>query len=72
MEDIDRELARDIAYALKQSPFKAKGQAIETLALVAQGVVAHLHRAGWRIELGPPVEAHGPTLVRVPGPETRG
>jgi hypothetical protein len=64
----DRELARDIAYALARSPFKAKGQPIETLRLVADGVVAHLRRAGWRAELDPPVEAHGPTRP----PETRG
>lgn len=59
--DRDQELARDIAYALARSPFKAKGQPIETLRLVADGVVAHLKRAGWRAELGPPTEAHGPT-----------
>ena len=66
--DVDRELARDIAYALARSPFKTKGQSIETLRLVADGVVAHLRRSGWRAELGPPVAAHGPTRP----PETRG
>ncbi|MFZ4808092.1 MAG: hypothetical protein ACOYLQ_12605 [Hyphomicrobiaceae bacterium] len=66
--DRDPELARDIAYALARSPYKAKGQPIETLRLVADGVVAHLRRAGWRIELGPPVAPHGPSS----GPEIRG
>jgi len=69
-EQTDRnpELARDIAYALARSPYKAKGQPIETLRLIADGVVTHLRRAGWRIELGPPVAPHGPSR----GPETRG
>ncbi|MEZ5844329.1 MAG: hypothetical protein R3D27_11460 [Hyphomicrobiaceae bacterium] len=67
------ELTRDIAFALKQSPFKTKGQPIESLTHVARGVVAHLTRAGWRFEFGPPAEAHGPALGRAPpGPETRG
>jgi len=66
--DRDTELARDIAYALARSPYKAKGQPIETLRLVADGVVAHLRRAGWRIELGPPAAPHGPSR----GPEIRG
>lgn len=65
---LDVELARDIAYALARSPYKVRGQPIETLRLVADGVVAHLRRSGWRMDLGPPVEAHGPTLP----PEVRG
>lgn len=72
MQDIDRELARDVAYALKQSPFKAKGQPIETLALISTGVVGHLRRCGWRFELGPPVAPHGPAFDPAGGPETRG
>ena len=52
--EIPTELARDIAYALKQSPFKVKGQPIESLGLVARAVVAHLRRCGWHFELAPP------------------
>ncbi len=66
---VDQELAHDIAYALARTPFKVKGQPIEKLRLVADDVVAHLRLCGWKLELGPPVEAHGPAAEP---PETRG
>ena len=62
--DPEKELARDIGYALAQSPFKAKGQRIETLRLLADGIVAHLRRAGWLFTLKPPEALHGPATPR--------
>ncbi len=63
MQDADKELARDIGYALSQSPFKVKGQRIDALRFLAEGVVAHLRRAGWLFSLKPPEPLHGPTTV---------
>lgn len=59
MTDDDTELARDIGYAMAQSPFKVKGQRIETLRLAAEGVVKQLRRAGWQFWLRPPEALHG-------------
>ncbi len=61
MQDPDRELERDIGYALSQSVFKVKGQRIEAMRLVAAGVVAHLRRAGWLFSLRAPEALHGPS-----------
>jgi hypothetical protein len=63
MQDLDKELERDIGYALSQSVFKVKGQRIEAMRLVAAGVVAHLRRAGWRFGLRPPDPLHGPATA---------
>lgn len=63
MTELDRELVRDIGYALSQSSFKVKGQRIESLRLVAQGIVEHLRCAGWLFELKPPTQLHGPTAM---------
>lgn len=68
MADLDPELERDIGYALSQSAFKVKGQRIETLRLVAVGVVRHLLRAGWVFRLREPAELHGPSLPPVDAP----
>jgi hypothetical protein len=65
MQEPERELERDIGYALAQSVFKVKGQRIEALRLVAAGVVAHLRRAGWVFSLRAPEALHGPSR----GPE---
>ncbi|MEZ5854135.1 MAG: hypothetical protein R3D67_05095 [Hyphomicrobiaceae bacterium] len=61
-------MARDIGYALSQSPFKAKGQRIEVLRLLADGVVAHLRKAGWLFALKPPDALHGPSAAGVVRP----
>ncbi len=65
MADLDPELERDIGYALSQSAFKVKGQRIESLRLVAVGVVRHLLRAGWVFRLREPEALHGPSLPPV-------
>jgi hypothetical protein len=72
MHEPDSELERDIGYALAQSAFKAKGQRIEALRLVAAGVVAHLRRAGWRFALKPPEAAHGPSSAEAAAKQTNG
>ena len=65
MANHDPELERDIGYALSQSAFKVKGQRIESLRLVATGVVRHLLHAGWVFRLRDPVALHGPSLPAV-------
>ena len=65
----DEELARDIGYALSRSPFKIKGQTIETCRIIAQAVVEHLKLANWQFKLGKPTEAHGPAGVLKKDPE---
>ena len=61
MAEKEEELARDIGYAL--SPFKIKGQGIETCRIIAQSIVKNLRRANWQFRLGNPTEAHGPARL---------
>jgi len=68
MTDPETELERDIGYALARSPFKAKGQRIETLRLVAADIVRHLRLAGWCFRLRPPAPLHGPSTPAQPAP----
>jgi hypothetical protein len=43
------DLARDIGYALWRSPFRVKrDQGIDVCRLIAEGVIEHLKRCGWR------------------------
>ncbi|MFV0295625.1 MAG: hypothetical protein ACK5JT_05850 [Hyphomicrobiaceae bacterium] len=69
MQDLDKELAGDIGYALARSPFKVKGQQTETRRLPADGVVGHLRQAGWLSNLKPPVTMHDPSTRTGPPPE---
>jgi hypothetical protein len=43
------DLARDIGYALWRSPFRVKrDQRIDLCRLIAEAVIEHLKRCGWR------------------------
>jgi hypothetical protein len=45
----DDDLARDIGYALWRSPFRVKrDQGIDVCRLIAEAVIEHLKRSGWR------------------------
>nr|PZN84742.1 MAG: hypothetical protein DIU57_07900 [Pseudomonadota bacterium] len=61
-DDLDKDLARDIGFALSRSPLRVKGkesQRIETWVMIAREVVTHLKRCSWRFEKLPPAEPHG-------------
>lgn len=60
MAEKDEELARGIGYALSRSPYKVRGQAIETCRIISQSIVQHLQLANWQFKLGKPTETHGP------------
>ena len=62
----DQDLARDIGYALSRSPFRIKrDQGIDFCRLIAEAVIEHLKRCGWRFDHVPP--SGGP-----PGTQARG
>jgi hypothetical protein len=45
----DEELVRDIGFALWRSPFRVKrDQSIDACRLIAEAVIEHLQRCGWR------------------------
>jgi hypothetical protein len=47
--NIKEDLARDIGFALWRSPFRVKrDQSIDVCRLIAEAVVEHLRRCGWR------------------------
>jgi hypothetical protein len=51
----DQDLARDMGYALWRSPFRVKrGQGIDVCRLIAEAVIEHLRRCGWRFYRVPP------------------
>lgn len=54
------DLARDILHALLQSPHRVKQSrgGPDVMQIVADEVVRHLVRCGWRLARQPPVEPH--------------
>jgi hypothetical protein len=62
----DEDLARDIGFALWRSPFRVKrDQGIDVCHVVAEAVIEHLKRCGWRFDHLP--SSGGPPFSRARG-----